>query len=118
MPNVLLEAMACGVPCVAPASAGGNALLGGGAGSVPSSNDPEELAEAIGNLIADRGARDRMRELALEEVRRSHSIGPVIDQYESLVDAGTPITPARAGDPQLASGRPAPSDGGSRSEGS
>jgi glycosyltransferase involved in cell wall biosynthesis len=88
MPNVLLEAMACGVPCVAPASAGGDVLLGGGTGSIAASNDPEALAEAIGTLIADDAARDRMRRLAVDAVVRGHSIGAVIDQYEALMGVG------------------------------
>ncbi len=83
MPNVLLEAMACGVPCVAPLSAGGD-LLGGGAGVVPASNSPDDLAEAIGRLLGDPGQRDELRRVALDRVRQSHSIAQVVDAYERL----------------------------------
>jgi glycosyltransferase involved in cell wall biosynthesis len=94
MPNVLLEAMACGLPCVAPKSAGGDELLGDGLGSVPASNDPEDLAEAIGRLVADRAGAERMGERAREAVNRSHSIGLVIDQYEALLGPVPPLAPA------------------------
>ncbi len=85
MPNVLLEAMASGVPCIAPASAGGDRLLAGGAGLIPPSNSPGDLADAIGHLLADPDERCRMRRLALDRVRRSHAIVEIIDAYERLV---------------------------------
>lgn len=47
MPNVLLEAMACGTPCVAPPSAGGEDTLLGGGGIVPATNSPKHLARGI-----------------------------------------------------------------------
>ncbi len=84
MPNVLLEAMASGVPCIAPASAGGDRLLAGGAGLIPPSNSPGDLADAIEHLLADPDERCRMRRLALDRVRRSHTIVGIIDAYERL----------------------------------
>jgi len=105
MPNVLLEAMACGVPCVAPASAGANELLSGtacegarsseGAGAsgitgdgtpgVPPSNRPSDLAEAIARLLDDPAARDEARNRGLDRVRRLHAIEPIVDRYEALI---------------------------------
>lgn len=90
MPNVLLEAMACGVPCVAPASAGGDILLGEGGGAVPSSNHSSDLARAIASLLDDPGARDRIRQRGLCRVRRSHRIESIVDRYETLI--GGPAT--------------------------
>jgi glycosyltransferase involved in cell wall biosynthesis len=102
MPNVLLEAMACGVPCVAPPSAGGDVLLGAGVGVIPHSNEPDALAGALESLLADSAARDRAQRRALEAVRRSHSIGQVIDQYEALAVPRRPVPGSAGGD----SGRP------------
>lgn len=85
MPNVLLEAMACGVPCVAPPSAGGDTLLVDGAGSVPPSGEPSDLAAAMVALLDDPCARDRVRHAALDRVQRLHRIEAVVDRYEALV---------------------------------
>lgn len=101
MPNVLLEAMACGVPCIAPASAGGDVLLRGGVGSIASSNEPVALAAAIGELVDDAAMQDTMRRLALELVGRFHSIGAVIDHYEELIGGlrKAPWPPPKAATP-------------------
>ena len=45
--NALLEALACGVPGVAPASAGGDQVLDERCGVVPASGEPEALAAAV-----------------------------------------------------------------------
>ena len=58
MPNSIIEAMACGLTCIAPASAGGDELLCGGAGIVPSSNSPEDLAAAMDRALRDETLRD------------------------------------------------------------
>jgi glycosyltransferase involved in cell wall biosynthesis len=53
MPNVLLEAMACGLTCVAPASAGGDELLFGSAAVIPDSNSSTDLAGALIGVLVD-----------------------------------------------------------------
>ena len=83
-PNVLLEAMACGVPCVAPPSAGGNELLAGGAGWVPPSNDPADLAAAISSVLTPT-AGTRMAKMARERVERDHRVAAVVDRYEDVL---------------------------------
>ena len=83
MPNVLLEAMACGVACVAPPSAGGEELLGGGAGLVPSSNDPAELLDALRRLAADPGERRALGVRGAEQAA-AHDVALVADAYERL----------------------------------
>lgn len=79
MPNALLEAMACGIPCVAPASAGGDVLLGDGAGIVPPSNDPADLLVALVTL-QDPDERAAVRARALERMAR-HDVARVVTQY-------------------------------------
>jgi glycosyltransferase involved in cell wall biosynthesis len=80
--NALLEALACGVPGVAPASAGGDQVLDESCGVVPSSADPEALAAAV------RTAADpiRWRELSAGARTRAsrYSIEAVTGQYERL----------------------------------
>ena len=60
MPNSLLEAMACGIPCIAPASAGGDELLDDGAGVIPRSNEPAQLADALRQVADDAAYRASM----------------------------------------------------------
>lgn len=58
--NSLLEAMASGLACVAPASAGGDILLAGGLGAVPPDNSPAALHGALAELAADPEQRRRL----------------------------------------------------------
>jgi glycosyltransferase involved in cell wall biosynthesis len=83
MPNSLLEALACGLPCVAPASAGGDEVLDDETGIVPASNEPHELAAALAALAADGPRREEMRSAARA---RSERFGAehVADAYEEL----------------------------------
>jgi glycosyltransferase involved in cell wall biosynthesis len=60
MPNSLLEAMACGLACVAPPSAGGDELLDGETGVVPPSNEPADLLDALRELADDPERRARI----------------------------------------------------------
>jgi len=87
MPNVLLEAMACGLPCVAPPSAGGMALLADGAGCIPASNSHSDLAGAIAEVLQDDHLRETIRRDAFDRVRTCNSVERIIDQYEALFRA-------------------------------
>jgi len=60
MSNSLLEAMACGLACVAGPEAGGDEMLAGGAGDVPASNRPDDLLLALSTLVQDPGRRDQL----------------------------------------------------------
>jgi glycosyltransferase involved in cell wall biosynthesis len=82
MPNSILEALACGIPAIAPTSAGGAQLLSG-CGIVPPSNSPEDLLDALRAIASDpvRGAAlgRKGRERAAE-----FDVDRVIDRYELL----------------------------------
>lgn len=90
-PNVLLEAMAAGVPIVATAVGGvpemvqneKSALL------VPP-NNPSALAAAIDRLLNDRDLAVRLtkeaRELVLQNHSPEHYAGSLIDIYRSVID--------------------------------
>lgn len=80
--NSLLEALACGVPCVAPASAGGDQVLDPSSGIVPPSNDPRDLAAALARL-QDPELRDRLRTGARLAAER-YSLDAVTNRYETL----------------------------------
>jgi glycosyltransferase involved in cell wall biosynthesis len=89
MPNVLLEAMACGLACVAPASAGGDELLYGSAGVIPGSNSPTDLAGALMDLLADPELRQTLGERAAARVREEHRPERIVTQYEDLLSGAT-----------------------------
>ena len=83
-PNVLGEAMACGVPCVA-TDCGDAAEILGPTGAVVPVGDPEALAAAWNRLIAI-GA-DGRRSIGAEarnRVVRSYDLAAMVGRYETL----------------------------------
>jgi glycosyltransferase involved in cell wall biosynthesis len=83
LPNSLLEAMACGLPCIAPASAAGDQVLDPSSGIVPPSNDPRDLAAALGRLEQDPALRGRLGAGARVAARR-YGLDAVTTRYETL----------------------------------
>ncbi len=83
MSNSIVEAMACGLACVAPISAGGDELLGDGAGVVPATNSPADLVAALAPLVGDRELREELGRAALKRAQ-SHRLSAVVDAYEGL----------------------------------
>ena len=58
--NSLIEALACGLPCIAPPSAGGAEVLDDSCGVIPSSNRPADLLAALQH-VCQPAIRERMR---------------------------------------------------------
>jgi glycosyltransferase involved in cell wall biosynthesis len=83
LPNSLIEAMACGVPCVAPPSAGGHELIRPDTGIVPASNRPAALLGALRQLFEDPAGRARMSAAAAARAGR-YEVTAVVDEYERL----------------------------------
>lgn len=83
LPNSLLEAMACGLPCVAPASAVGDELLVDGAGLVPADGDAAALEDALRTLALDPALRERIGRRAVERAAE-YDVARVVDGYERL----------------------------------
>ncbi len=83
-PNVLGEAMACGVPCVA-TDVGDSAEIIGDTGRIVPPKDPNALAESIKKLI-DIGPEGRANigKRARQRVGERFELGTVVRQYQEL----------------------------------
>ena len=86
-PNVLGEAMACGVPC-AVTDVGDSAYIVGDTGRVVTSGDMRGLAAALEELLAlppsDKAA---LGERARARVATHFEINGVVQQYENFYEA-------------------------------
>lgn len=85
-PNVLGEAMACGVPC-AVTDVGDSAYIVGDAGRVVSPGDMAGLASAMESLlILPAAERKALGEQARERVANNFEIGQIVKRYEDFYD--------------------------------
>jgi glycosyltransferase involved in cell wall biosynthesis len=85
-PNVLVEAMACGVPCVA-TDIGDSAAIIGDTGRSVASRDPEALAAAICALLNLPPAEmETLRARARERAVTHYSLRATVAEYERLYD--------------------------------
>jgi glycosyltransferase involved in cell wall biosynthesis len=83
-PNVLGEAMCCGVPCVA-TDVGDSAAIVADTGIAVPPRAPSELARAILALIGeDRDEHERRSAAARQRVVEQYSLSSVVRQYEQL----------------------------------
>jgi glycosyltransferase involved in cell wall biosynthesis len=81
MPNAVLEAMACGLPCILPGSAGGDELIDRGFGAVPPDNTPGELAKVLRTMLSARAEWEQMGKGARRAAQR-YSMEAVTNTYE------------------------------------
>ena len=85
LPNVLLEAMACGVPCVATAVGGVPDIIENNVnGLLVKPEDPQLLGQAIITLLKDEKLRQRISENNRKDVRKYDSIR-VTKMVESIL---------------------------------
>jgi glycosyltransferase involved in cell wall biosynthesis len=83
-PNVLGEAMACGVPCVA-TDVGDAAVLVGTTGVVVQPRDPEALAAAWDRVIVlGEDGRRALGQEGRSRIEAHYAIGAVVARYEAL----------------------------------
>jgi glycosyltransferase involved in cell wall biosynthesis len=74
MPNVVLEAMAFGLPVVANRVGNAEELLQDGAGVINRSSDANQVANTIMDLIASQETRDRISKRAVGRIREEFSL--------------------------------------------
>lgn len=85
VPVVLMEAMACGVPCVATRITGIPELIRDGVdGLLVTPSDVEELAHAISALIDDRGLARRLADSARVRVSERYDLDANVDQLANV----------------------------------
>jgi len=83
-PNVLGEAMACGVPCVA-TDVGDSAAVIGDTGVVVPARDPAALAAGIERLIGlGAGGRQALGARARARIEQGYELGKIVARYEAL----------------------------------
>jgi len=86
-PNVLGEAMACGVPCVA-TDVGDSAYIIGNTGKVVPPNDPQALAGAVVELLElPANRRHELGEDARRRMQQNFDIRAVVNRYEQLYNS-------------------------------
>jgi glycosyltransferase involved in cell wall biosynthesis len=83
----LLEAMACGLPCVATDAGGNREALAAGAGLLVPPGEPEALAKALASLLDDPDASRRMGAAARERVWREFDVRETIARTEALYES-------------------------------
>ena len=85
-PKVLLEAMACGVPCVASDCAGNRSLVADGrTGLLFDPHEPKALAACLERVLKDPGLGPRLAETARAEVVARYDLGALVDREIALV---------------------------------
>ena len=85
-PNILGEATACGVPCVA-TDVGDSAWIIGPHGSVVPPRNPEALASALARMLElDPGQRRQLGQAARARTINLFSLNCVAQQYEALYE--------------------------------
>ena len=83
-PNVLAEAMACGVPCIA-TDVGDSGLILGDTGWLVPPRDPQALAAALAAALAEpAAAHDARRRAARQRIAARFTLDQMVARYRSL----------------------------------
>jgi glycosyltransferase involved in cell wall biosynthesis len=86
-PNVLGEAMACGVPCVT-TDIGDSAWIVGRTGFVVPPRDPEALADALGRVVAlGPEGRRQLGAAARARVLEHFEVDDIVGRYQALYES-------------------------------
>jgi glycosyltransferase involved in cell wall biosynthesis len=85
MPNALLEAMACGLPCIATRVSGSEDIIRDGVdGLLVEPEQPAELAEALRCVIQDTELAQRLGREGRAKVVRTYQLRHVVEQCVAL----------------------------------
>ena len=85
-PKVLLEAMACGLPCVASNCAGNRSLVKDGeTGLLFDPNSPEELADCLKRVLSDDALADRLGRAGRALVESRYDLAGLVEREIALV---------------------------------
>ncbi len=102
MPNAVLEAMACGISCIATRVSGSEDIIQQGAnGLLVEVEDYEAMAEALITLLCDTTLAERCGQAARATVEQRYSLEHITDMYIELYESM--ITPQTNHVEQLAS---------------
>ncbi|HLZ59790.1 MAG TPA: glycosyltransferase family 4 protein [Ktedonosporobacter sp.] len=98
MPNALVEAMACGLPCVATCVSGSEDLITHGVnGLLVPPEDPAEMAQALRRIIEDTALAEQLACEARATIVRDYQISSVVERclnlYRQLRSGGKPAIP-------------------------
>ncbi len=86
-PNVLAEAMACGVPCIA-TDVGDSGLIMGSTGWLVPPRDPQALADALAAAVLEPEAKHQHRRCATRQrIVDQFSISRMVERYMGLYEA-------------------------------
>ena len=84
-PNALLEAMSCGLPCVATGVGGvGEVLDGGRCGRIVAPGDADAMARAVADILRDAPLRRRLAAAARQRARQRYGMERMIAAYADL----------------------------------
>jgi glycosyltransferase involved in cell wall biosynthesis len=88
IPVVLMEAMACGIPCVTTRITGIPELIRDGLdGLLVTPSDTNELTTAVGRLMGDEELRERLARDGRERVRESYNLERNVDRLGRIFEA-------------------------------
>src|SRR5260370_5769990 len=98
MSNALLEAMACGLPCLATRVSGSEDIISDGVtGLLVEQEQPAEMAQALRRLIEDAELAQRLGREGRETVVRDYQLTTIVEQsvglYRRLLARGKSVLP-------------------------
>ena len=82
-PNVIGEALSCGVPCVA-TDVGESRFIIGNCGRLVQPGNPEAFYIAVSELLSDEKLRSSLGEMARERMRENFSLDRMVSSYFDL----------------------------------
>jgi glycosyltransferase involved in cell wall biosynthesis len=97
MPNALLEAMSCGLPCVATRVSGCEDVVEDGvSGLLVETEQPAEMARALRRIIEDPELAQRLGQEARQTVLRDYQLSKIVDRavafYRYILNGGGDTT--------------------------